>query len=224
VNKSLPLCLSTELDIECKRSENFAWIFFTVETDYAPEESIDGQYIDELQICSKKPELRQLRDVIVGDTRLHYHGFERFAVAFDEIYLKGKKDEYEGGKDEIFEAENQLKKFIAYTNEKSLEEKWPDMKRILFYFPCIVFDGKMFEATVENGKLELEKRKHIVLVTQYRPSYSLWEQSFLIDVVHKSYFQKYLRKIVHDITLLSENIVKNRNKLLKKIEDVELLL
>lgn len=223
VTKLLPLWLDVELDIECKKSENFAWIFFTVPMEYAPEESIDGQYLDELQIRMKSSEPKQLRDIILGETSLHYHKFKRFAIAFDEVYLKGKKHERAKGKREIFEAENQLKKFIVYTNEKSLEEKPPKEKRIFVYFPCIVFDGKIFEAIVEKGKLELRKRRHLILTSQYRPSYSVWEQNFLIDIIHRSYFNYYLEKITSDIKSLAETTAKNRDYLMRIIEAVESL-
>jgi hypothetical protein len=223
LTKMLPLWLYVELDIECKKNENFAWIFFTVPMEYAPEESIDGQYLDELQIRMKSSDPTQLRDIILGETSLHYHRFERFAVAFDEVYLKGTKHEHAKGKREIFEAENQLKKFIIYTNEKCLEEKPPEAKRIFVYFPCIVFDGKIFEAIVERGKLELKRCNHLILTTQYRPSYSIWEQNFLIDIVHKSYFKYYLEKITRNIKALTETTLRNRDKLIKEIEDVESL-
>jgi len=194
--------------------------------EYAPEESIDGQYLDEIQIHLKNSNARQLRDIIIGDTRLHYHDFERFAISFDEVYLKGTKGEYGTGKRQIFAAENQLTKFIADTHEKSFEEELhlSEMKRIAVYFPCVVFDGKIFEVIVEKGELELKKSRHLILTSQYIPSYSTSEQNFLIDIVHKSYFKNYLKKITRDITSLSETIIKNRNELIKRIEDVEAIL
>lgn len=223
LGKLLPLLPHLGMVIECKKNENFAWVFFTVPMEYAPEESIDGQYLDELQIQMKNTEPTQVRDIILGETSLHYHKFKRLAVTFDEVYLKGKKHEYDRGKREIFEAENQLKKFIMHRKEKVIEENPPITGRIFIYFPCIVFDGEIFEAIVYKGELELKKRKHLILTSQYRPSYSVWEENFIIDIVHKSYFRDYLKKIRRDIESLSETAVKNRDYLVSEIKAVESL-
>jgi len=218
LRKLEPWLFIPELDIECKKSESFAWIFFTVRTEYEPLECIDGQYLDELQICLKDAEITNLRDLVLREN-LHYHRFERFAITFDEFHLKGKKKEYDRGKKEIFEAQKQLEKFIAYAKERYIGGKpVSDLKRIFVYFPCIVFDGRMFEAIVENGNLDLRKCNHIVLFTQHIHHYSHSYQNFLIDIVHRSYFDQYLKEIERDIKSLAEIIAKNRRKLLNVLK------
>lgn len=221
--KLSPLVLSTSLVAECKKSENFAWVFFTRPLDFAFED-ISGQYLDELQMRCKSIKPTQLRELLLEKSKLHYEKFERVAVSYDAFPLKSKKSEYEQKKKEIFEAQNQLKKYICYSLEQATKERYEGVYRFEHYFPCIVFHGQMYEATFEGKKMELASKKHILLTTQYRPSYSVWEEGFLIDVVHRTHFRKYLRKVLKDIKSLEGNLAKYQKTLIKRLEEAESLI
>ena len=220
--KLLPLGLNVDLAIECKKSENFAWVFFTrpFRFDY---DDIDGQYLDELQIRCKNAKPVQLREIVLEKSRLHYNKMKKVAVTFDEFLIRNKKSKYEKKKREIFEAINQLKKYITYTHEQTLEERFEGVYRFYVTLPCIVFDGEMYEAIITKGDVEIKKKKHLLLSTQYRPSYSVWEQGFLIDVVHRNYFQNYLAKIRRDISSLESTLTSNRDDLIKRLKATEFI-
>lgn len=222
-NKHTPIILSTSLVVECKKSEDFAWVFFTRPLDF-DHWDVSEQYLDELQIRCKSSRPIQLRELLLETSKLHYKEFERVSVSYDAFPFKAKKTEYEGKKREIFEAQNQLKKYICYTNEQSVKERYEGISRFDFHFPCIVFHGQMYEATFEGRKMEVTSRKHILLTTQYRPSYSVWEEGFLIDVVHRTYFRNYLRKVRKDIKSLQDIFAQKKETINERLTEAEFLI
>jgi hypothetical protein len=185
------LLLIINLTIECKKSENSAWVFFSRPFKYSLFE-IDGQYVDQMQVLTKNFDSIMNMELILSTSRLHYSRIKKAARFFAEFHYQGKKSE-DDGKKEIFEAENQLKKYISYTNEKVLKGNVP--VTIEFQFPCIVFDGEMFEAQIRGKSLNLKKVEHVLLSTSQPSQYSEWDRGFLIDVVHKSYFKPFLADI-----------------------------
>jgi len=95
VTKTQPV-LSTvaNLVVECKKDENFAWVFFSRPLKFHIED-IDGQYVDQTQMASKNVENLQVMEMILGKCHLHYENMKRQAVTYDAVYVKGNKDSYE---------------------------------------------------------------------------------------------------------------------------------
>ena len=89
-----PLVMGISLDIECKKSESFVWVFFTRPFKFNYLADITGQYIDELQVRTRKFELDYLRELVLKDNPLHYHSMKRVAVSFDEFPINTKKNKY----------------------------------------------------------------------------------------------------------------------------------
>lgn len=222
--KMLPISLRTGLVIECKKEEDFAWVFFSRPFELAIDD-IDGQYVDEVQCTTKNTENYEIMETIYEKTSLHYENITRIAVSYDTFCLKGKKDSFSKKKREIFEAQNQVKKYVGYTIEQMIKSS-PQLGvyPIEFYFPCIVFDGAMYEAIIENGKLKLEESNHVVLSSLYRSPYSIFERGVLIDVVKKSYFKDYERLIRKDVTSLRRIVRKNAKKFAREIERIASLV
>ena len=54
-----------------------------------------------------------------------------------------------------------------------------------FYLPIIVLDGRLFEAVVNQSKVEVHERSHVQLRTFHR------EEIYIVDVVVKDYFQDF---------------------------------
>ena len=216
--------LWSNLVIECKKDENFAWVFFTRPMSF-DDSYITGHYLDELQIRSGSSELPQLWEIFLENVHPHYEEHKSVAVAYDAFCVKGKKSGYAMKKRGIFEAQNQLKKYISYKNEQTFkEEERRGLIKFDIFFPCIIFDGKLFEAEIRKGEIKLTRRKHILLSTQYKPSYSVLEQRFLIDIVHRNYFRKYLSKVNKDINALEENLGRNAMKLSRELKHFESML
>lgn len=94
---------------------------------------------------------------------------------------------------------------------------------IEMYFPCIVFQGHIYEATVkEDGEVELEKRNHILLRTLYRSPYSVYEKGILIDVISDSPFSEkrfsdYNELVCRDMESLKEVLTQNSDEIEQRI-------
>jgi len=216
-NTWLPIALRTALVIECKKDDSFAWVFFTRPMDFEWYGNVDGQYLDEIQIITKNAEATQIADIIFKKAKLHYAGMKRVAVAFEQFFMKGNKKNFKIKKNEIFEAENQLKKYISSYFEQIAKAKI-DIYRIEMLFPIIVFDGKMYEAVIENGKIHVSESKHVALMTSYRTPYSIWERSFLIDVVHRDYFPNFLKVLDEDTKSFKKVVRGNKRRIEREVE------
>ena len=219
----LPIMVEIGLIIECKKDDNFAWVFFTRPLEFNWGGDIDGQYLDEIQILTKNVEATQIEEIISKKTKLHYASAERVAVAFDEFFMKGKKKTFEKKRREIFEAENQLKKYISYYFGQWGKARY-DIYRLNMFFPLIVFDGNMYETIIEKGKIKVSETKHVVLTTSYRTSYSIWEQNLLIDVVHKDYFREFLKVLGEDIKSFKRVVRGNKKRIEREVERATSLL
>jgi hypothetical protein len=213
-----PLVVATDLDIECKKNENFVWVFFTRPFEFNNEVDVSGQYIDELQIRTKRFDLDYISQLVMPKTSLHYSKIKRVAVSFDEFPINVNKNKYEEGKKQIFEAQNQLTKYVTYTNELSFSEPPQEAKFIYFAFPCIVFDGTMYEAILKDGRIEVRLAKHLVLTRSSRTSYSYYDLNYLIDIVTKSHFDSYLKEIKKDVASIFEIANKHRRRILRELD------
>jgi len=118
--------LESQIVIECKKSSDTAWVFFEVEGPILPE--FTGQFIDFMQILKKKYYGECLLWKINNKIRLHYalqesqiaKAAQNFQVVkigdtnLDDVTGKASKR-----KDTIFEAVNQVIKFISYRMQRS---------------------------------------------------------------------------------------------------------
>lgn len=225
-----PLFLSVDVAIECKKSETHAWIFYT--RPRIPMSSIymDGQFRTTVPqsegFTTESFEWFLQQECLV----MHYDKFERIAVAYEEI--KKKKIEGETGKGgkngssrrEIFEAVNQLVKFTCYEihrwHDRTTKLTEPqDREFMMIFLPTIVFDGDMFEVSLASGQPILERKTHLLLETHHRCPYCGEVESFTIDVVHRLYFNEFLRIMKGHLYKTMEAIRKNRDELLKKAKE-----
>lgn len=225
-DKLLPFRLRTDVAIECKKSETHAWVFYT-----RPRIPMSSIYMGG-QLRTTIPTLKEFSiesfNWFLEQKCLifHYDGFERIAIAYEEI--KKKKMSAETGKGssrrEIFEAINQLVKFTCYENHQT-SNRIAEMSEIssrefiTIFFPIVVFDGDMFEVFFEYGEPKLEKRNHILLATHYRCPYCREAESFTIDIVHHSYFSEFLRSMKTHFYKTRKTMVKNYDELLKKAKE-----
>lgn len=222
--KLAPFLLRNEIAIECKKSDTHAWVFFTrpsaIGSEYElPGASITGEFKSSVPIV--EPYTESFEWWLLEIPNLHHSKFDRIAISYDEI--KKKKDGSQ--RREIFEAVQQLVKFTSYEIHESLlrRSKLPDLnpeEELIFYlFPVLVFDGDMFEATFASGEPRLERRDQILLDAPYRCPYCKEVESFIIDVVHRAYFKKFMEVLEADFRMLREAIIKNHRELLKRAQE-----
>jgi hypothetical protein len=226
-DKLLPFVLTTDVSIECKKSETHAWVFYT--RPRIPMSSIymEGQY----RATVPKPQ-RFSTDSFEWFLQqeclmLHYDKFERIAIAYEEIKErkldKGPGIEGKNGSSrrEIFEAINQLVKFTCYeihqTHTRTTElSSASNREFITILFPVIVFDGDLFEVFFDSGEPKLQRKNHVLLATNYRCPYCREVESFAVDIVHRSHFSEFLQVLKMHFFKTRESIFRNRDELVKK--------
>jgi len=229
-DRLLPLRLSTDLAIECKKSETHAWVFYT--RPRIPMSSIymRGQFrttVPESERNSTESFEWFLQQKCLV---LHYDKFAKIAIAYDEI--KKKKMDTESGREkkdgssrrEIFEAINQLVKFTSYEMHQTYERiaKAPQTyyrEIITLFFPIIVFDGDMFEMFLDLGEPRLERRKHVILGTHYRCPYCRNVESYTVDIVHRSHFKEFMRLWKMELDTTKQAMIRNHDELLIKANE-----
>jgi hypothetical protein len=199
---------TSHLTIECKKSDYLNWVFFTrpLEKDYM---DVNGHYLDAEQRFCQRFNTITLLNLLLEPLQLHYWDSKRVAVCYKEFIKKAdgetKEVKEELKRKPIFEAQNQVKKFIYdHILNGIKDEGYPCF--VDFYFPCIAFDGNMFEAIVENGKISLKETNHIVLATSIPSISNHFYMKYLIDVVRKDFVRDYLKIIESDIQTLADRI------------------
>ena len=230
----LPFRIVHRLVIECKRSDIHAWIFLTL-----PKKSLltfEGNCICFDSIATKDASycfMEGLQDTC--KRLLHYDSFDRISRTYAEIkYAKPKGQK--SRKSEIFEAKNQLVKFIAYDIFQFLR-RWEDRNLdpktnhlIWMYHPTIVFDGKLYEAIVKDGAIKLFERKHLLLSTKHSPKYieefpntETPDLDYLIDVVRKDYFGDFVKILENEYTTIQKCILDNLEELREQAKETFLI-
>jgi len=200
--------LNPFLLIECKKSTMYSWVFFRSEpigTWFDIGHSIDvltetHGYMK--SACGK---------ILTTIDNLHYHFFDTVIVsAYQQIKLEKyqkNKDERDG-KDAILDAISKIIKFMDYRfqNLKPFFTKDSPRRDIIFYFPMVVFDGDLFEASFKET-LDLKECRHVVYETRYLSSLTKSLVPLYIDIVRKDAFEDVISTIekeVRDINIYLE--------------------
>ena len=217
-NPTEPFHLNIELAIECKKNLSHAWVFFTRTCNHCFFYS--GQRLDYRQIMTKDFQ-SSLFEVFLpspdAGELLHYSIVDRLASSYTEVKLQNGN----GRDDDIFIGSTQLIKFIGYRfNEMINRLSDSSAKVMILFFPVIVFDGRLYEATLGPQKgLSLKSAKHVLLERRSRLPFGGHEdRSFLIDVVSRDYFRGFLGLIESDIRNIEGAVVKKKRELMEKAE------
>jgi hypothetical protein len=178
------------LIIECKKQKD-PWIFFnqkqnndkifTLNVNFAG--FYDG-YVD----YSKDNELLFQK---------HFY-FNRELCTY---YIVGGKNPEKGGPGATIDrAINQVYNAVKFY----LNQGWNESPE--FYYPIVVFDGEIFEASYNDEKLEIKQSNHVSLYFEIeydKPEYlstiksnvMLVSKPYIIDIVKLSYFEQFLDEI-----------------------------
>jgi hypothetical protein len=138
---------------------------------------------------------------VFENSKTHYNTLDKVAIAYSEFCLqKPKNNQERSHKKEIFEAQNQLKKYVnsLVTDLFKIASNNFSLNFVIFNFLCIVLDGLLYEAKVDGDSLELNEINHIILKSEYRPYEGLLNRPVLIDVVKRDFFEEYLSLIKKD--------------------------
>lgn len=213
------------LAIECKKSNNYAWVFFTRPNEYnkglSPSNLMSGQCKSSIP-NNINPYGTSMDDWLILELypNLHYASFERIAIAYHEVKNKSldkSNKRSSTGRQEIFEAIIQLTKFVNYRIHGHLgllnEKKKVSQELCCLMFPIVVFDGDLFEAKDQLGELVLERKNHVLLKTDYLCPYCRKIESYGMDIVHKSFVKEFINEINEDIKNLEIIISKHQDSI-----------
>ena len=205
--------IATDIAIECKKSETHAWVFLT-RPKATPPGFGSGQNNDFLRVFSQG-QSSFLDQPYLDLPELHFDQIKKVSHTGVQLKLRKQDASEKGGKDEIFEARNQLMKFSsAFMRTWQSAIAGNRLRRdLVFLFTAIVFDGELYEATNANGKWGVKRSDHILLKSARYSKPSGDHLSYLIDVVSKRYLEKYLQVINEDIWLLTNSINPRLEKL-----------
>jgi len=127
----MTLRMQTGMVIECKKNPNFAWVFFTRPFRFSYSE-IEGHYLDKIQCITKNCDKSDLSELLSNEKPLHYSEFDRVSVAYSEILLKpNASNKNPKG---IFEAQNQVKKFMDAQFEQLIVSSNVNSPIVYFFF------------------------------------------------------------------------------------------
>jgi hypothetical protein len=202
INPTEPLWITYNLAIECKKSIKENWVFFPID-DYYVDHS--GQAYSTM----KEEHGMNFWNYLAGQGFGHYNPSN---IKISSLYTHFPK-----GNDEIFEASMQLIKYISYEKSK-IKPRKKSVNAPIFWFPIIVFDGKIWNVFFKDGKLdEIKESKHTILKCRYRSYFTGEIEGFCIDVINKKYFIDLLKIIELDIVELTDILLKDNKKELKSI-------
>lgn len=215
-----------KMAIECKKNDSNAWVFFSVDEDYVFS-SHAGQIIDHKKILLGGYDYQSVLWDIDNKLRLHY-GKEDDNVEGDHISISYKvvrKGKESGeSKDDIFEAINQVLKYVSYNYEKNRltflrkAEHGTTLPFVEIYFPVIVFQGDLFEGQYSSGKIKLKPTNHVILKYLFQPSYSESPLEYYIDIVKKEYFETFFKLIESERNMLMKFIEAKKEDLIDNLD------
>ena len=175
--------INQTLFIECKRSLDKPWVFYTVP-------NFEDIFMNALSVkFITEPELpHHIENALIARSHYFRDPKEAAIIHYEPFIGRG------GGK--IFTAVNQVLKALRYeVKEKIIPLIKKGPKGIIaFFYPVIVFDGNMYKGErLNGGKLEISPIDYVKHEVSYLDLEKGMEESYLIDVLKKEFLSDYLR-------------------------------
>lgn len=180
---------STALIIECKKSKGKPWIFFSSSRYQYVDVFHLTKYVSEFDWHFEQEKQYPLLGQIYKNLKNNHYMDKKIprCISYIEAFKENKPSN-----SEIYKAIDSVLSFLRFRREWYLKkfEKYGFASR--FLFPVIVLDGRLFEANVEEEKINVVEREHIQLRTDY------YDDMFIIDIVKKEGFERFLKSIEKD--------------------------
>lgn len=196
--------------IECKRMLGNAWIFF--KTPFQPYSKIS-----KVGLC----DFLKTNDFgIVSKRETHFTKTELTATGYSEVIVNEKQSNKRTDNIwktiiKLIKATCQEMELGLLEMERYLEDIREDQPLMPFeedpfevisvFYPVIVFEGNMYEATF-GEEITLERRKYVELFVDYKSGN--YKGTFLVDVISKDYFPKYFEEVNKDFEVFDKRAVK----------------
>lgn len=227
-NRGSSVFMTLSLIIECKRIPGNAWVFFKSPADpYSP-----------ILRCSwfdffKGLEGDTLSHVISNKKSTHFDRCSAKSTQYAEYIISQnesnkRRDNIWGSVIKLVKACSEEVENLKDEDRKIIEDLrfegldlWverPD-STISFVYPVIVFEGKLYEASIED-EIILRRKHYIQLHIDF--SSKNYKGKFCIDVISRSFFKKFLNHIENDVKVFENRILKHQQKHLDDVKKVAL--
>lgn len=176
---------STSLLIECKKSHDKPWVFFSSSIHQGSDRIPFIKYVSDFDEYF----IREKSSYLVAEI---YENL-RYLSAWDKgirqciTYFEAFKSQ--SSPSEIYKAINSVLSFLFYKRRFFLKKKRKHGFFSSFLFPVVVLDGLLFEAYLDREQVVVRQQDHIQLRTDYD------EEIFIIDFVKKEYFETFFEQV-----------------------------
>jgi hypothetical protein len=185
IDERFPHRTITEMIIECKKSAEKPWVFFS-----SPAYSFDNvawllKYSSEFDFYFREkggvPLLPRIHPYIMdshyGDPLLSR------CISYCEAFKSTSAPS------EIYRAIDSVISYMSYAQEQryKLQDRFGVLSE--FYVPTVVLDGRLFEARVDKDDIQITERPHVQVRTFHRG------ELYIIDVVTRSGFKDFFAKV-----------------------------
>ncbi len=177
------------LIVECKRSSK-PWVFYT--TKYDNLSSFFTKFLGDnpmkMPAKSEQDKLSNLNFV----KSLHQYSIKTgLATNYFEPFTKGEGNQ-------IFDATMKVVKALSYDRNKmkSFCDTWKISPYYLAYYPVIVFEGNLYQCTVEKEEENFSRISYLQLNCDYLG------ETYRIDVVSSHFFPEFLKHLDTELEYL----------------------
>lgn len=175
---------STSMIIECKKSKDKPWVFFSSRMYQSIHVFSFIKYVSEFDSYFRQEKRYPLIGQIYKDLDSNHYMDKGIPACV--TYFEAFKDP---SSSEIYKAIESVLSFLHYRREWYLS-KFKELGCFTnFLFPVIVLDGLLFEATLNGEDVNVIERDHVQLRTDY------CEEIFIVDIVKKESFRKFFQLI-----------------------------
>lgn len=178
----------TAMIIECKKSKDKPWVFFSASMHQSKDVSSFTKYVSDFDLYFNREKTYPLMGQIYKNLSTYHYKDKRIPQCI--TYFEAFKNP--SIPSEIYKAIDSVLSFLVYMNGSRISRCNEFGSYTEFFFPIIVFDGHLFEAIAEGNEINVKEQNHIQLRTDYN------EEIFIIDFVKKEYFEKFFELIEKD--------------------------
>lgn len=182
-----------QLYIECKKSDNKPWVFYTgPESEYELEESLAALF-EPTKYKRNDPD-KELYAGLEKIKNIHDNVHSAIAYSYQIPFVNQNKENYQGV---FYTAEMQVLKAI-YNSEPIPRENI----NYLNIYPLIIFNGYMFKCDLAGDDLVVSRIDYVRYSSSGIPEN---KKDVLIDVVTMDYLESYIELVESEISLPTDS-------------------
>lgn len=198
--------IDSSMVIECKKSKKH-WVFFPIKGSFGFR---NGQMCAQLH--------NDFGFYVTSEIDLTYKGHQinnplGLSSAYKVI------DEDRKNPNDIYEATMQLIKYIQYNKNmilsNELNKKIPYRYQVYLWYPIIVFEGKMWNAYLKDGEIDvIESTNHVILSYETKSINSLSSNCYLIDIINPEYIEELYKSLKEEAITIDKILEENKFRIL----------